>query len=153
MSPETEDNVAAFGSMPMQQLQQQPTSSPGRQRIRKQDSYLRAVGKLSTEDELTPLPTRVRPMRKQDSYQRAMQSGSLSFSDSFDRSAIREEDANANAAAAAAAASSSPRTTRRAPVKKQGREKKLFGCWIFLLLILPLLLLLLLLLMLLLLQL
>ena len=63
MSPE--EYSMNFGS----KLSQNP--SP---RIKKQDSYLQAIG--NTEDELTPLPKRA-SVRKQESYQRAVLAGGV----------------------------------------------------------------------------
>ena len=90
MSPENENNSQLSS-------QQGKQASP---RIRKQDSYLKAIGKLShlshsrkevtasfisgnNEDELSPLPKRV-GVKKQESYQRAILKGGVgSFSGSF----------------------------------------------------------------------
>ena len=53
------------------------SNQPSTARIKKQDSYLQAIG--NTEDELTPLPKRA-SVRKQESYQRAMMAEELAHS-------------------------------------------------------------------------
>ena len=59
------------------------SNQPSTTRIKKQDSYLQAIG--NTEDELTPLPKRA-SVRKQESYQRAMMAGGVG---SFTQGKIR----------------------------------------------------------------
>ena len=59
------------------------SNQPSTTRIKKQDSYLQAIG--NTEDELTPLPKRA-SVRKQESYQRAMIAGGVG---SFTQGKIR----------------------------------------------------------------
>ena len=59
------------------------SNQPSTARIKKQDSYLQAIG--NTEDELTPLPKRA-SVRKQESYQRAMMAGGVG---SFTQGKIR----------------------------------------------------------------
>ena len=79
MSPENENSASVLrgGSG------QTSSASP---RIRKQDSYLKAIG--NNEDELSPLPRRL--VQKQESYQRAILVGGVgSFSGSMNQSEER----------------------------------------------------------------
>ena len=82
-------------------------------RIRKQDSYLRAIHQ---EDDLTPLPVQVR-IRKQDSYMRAIHG--LSFDDNNKGATTTTTTTSSSSTTASAAASSSfsPSSIRR--FKKQ----------------------------------
>ena len=80
MSPENENSTSALRGG---RVAASGAASP---RIRKQDSYLKAIG--NNEDELSPLPRRL--VQKQESYQRAILVGGVgSFSGSMNQSEDR----------------------------------------------------------------
>lgn len=118
MSPENENSTSALRG----RVAASGAASP---RIRKQDSYLKAIG--NNEDELSPLPRRL--VQKQESYQRAILVGGVgSFSGSMnqseDRTAqmllIRQEAMEKSSARSSPRISpSTSRTSVRGSFKKQ----------------------------------
>ena len=119
MSPENENSTSALRGG---RVAASGAASP---RIRKQDSYLKAIG--NNEDELSPLPRRL--VQKQESYQRAILVGGVgSFSGSMnqseDRTAqmllIRQEVMEKSSARSSPRISpSTSRTSVRGSFKKQ----------------------------------
>ena len=122
MSPENENSTSMLHGGGGGSAGRASATSP---RIRKQDSYLKAIG--NNEDELSPLPRRL--VQKQESYQRAILVGGVgSFSGSMnqseDRTAqmllIRQEAMEKSSARSSPRISpSTSRTSVRGSFKKQ----------------------------------